>query len=341
MRLFFIALVFWVFNASAQKGIVFHDNVIEAGEITEGGIYHFAWYFKNTANIPLALRSVRGTGSMLIGAFDTGYVAPGDTGVVYGTLATKGWPGFQLNRTLLVTTSDSKSIVLTVRGTVITPPDSLEGIMFDSHDTITNLDSKAANVAEYYNVQPGDILFQDLDCGPACDAIEAVTEGVNGRDFSHCGIVVQAGNEMRVIEAYGDVKATPVDSFFARSKDSSGAPKVLIGRVKEEYGTIADESADIAKQYIGKGYDDAFDMKNDTYYCSELLYECFKKANGGKEFFPLNKMTFNAPGTDKPMPFWVDYFKKLDKQIPEGKPGINPGAMSRSEKIILIKPERL
>ena len=39
--------------------------------------------------------------------------------------------------------------------------------------------------------QVGDIIFQDLDCGPPCDAIEAVTSGYNGAQLSHCGIITE------------------------------------------------------------------------------------------------------------------------------------------------------
>ena len=40
-----------------------------------------------------------------------------------------------------------------------------------------------------YKPQTGDLLFQDMDCGPMCDAIEAVTQGAEGAKFSHIGIV--------------------------------------------------------------------------------------------------------------------------------------------------------
>jgi len=40
-------------------------------------------------------------------------------------------------------------------------------------------------------LQPGDLLFQDLDCGPLCDAIEKVTTGYQGANFSHVGIVAR------------------------------------------------------------------------------------------------------------------------------------------------------
>ncbi len=192
---------------------------------------------------------------------------------------------------------------------------------------------------ERSELQEGDILFQDLDCGAACDAIEKVTQGANGLNFSHCGIVVNVDGAMKVVEAYGSVQAVAVDEFMERSKDPHGYPKVVVGRVQEEDKELAAKSASAAKQYIGKPYDKEFKMGDGKYYCSELMYEVYKTANDDKEYFPLNKMTFKEPDSSNFMPFWVEYYQKLGTPIPEGEPGINPGAISRSGllRIILIK----
>ncbi len=187
-----------------------------------------------------------------------------------------------------------------------------------------------------FNLQAGDILFQDLDCGAACDAIESVTEGVNGMDFSHCGIVAEIDGELKVIEAYGSVQAISIDTFLARSKDSAGRTKVVVGRLKDNNG-LAEKSAEIAETYLGKAYDKAFILDDDAYYCSELVYECYKAANGGTAYFPLNVMTFKEPYTDSFMPFWTEYYHKLGTEIPEGDSGINPGAISRSAYLEIIE----
>ncbi len=43
-------------------------------------------------------------------------------------------------------------------------------------------------------MKEGDLLFQDLDSSPVCDAIELVTPGYKGANFSHIGIVVASGD---------------------------------------------------------------------------------------------------------------------------------------------------
>lgn len=192
-----------------------------------------------------------------------------------------------------------------------------------------------SNTIDNKAFQEGDILFQDLDCGAACDAIELVTEGVDGYDFSHCGIVANVDGKLQVVEAYGAVRATPIDSFLNRSFDEDSKPKVLIGRPKDQ--ALAHRSATLSKDYIGSPYDDAFVLDDNAYYCSELVYECFKKANDNNAYFPLNLMTFKEPGTDSIMPFWKEYYKDLGLPVPEGEKGINPGAISRSDKLDIIR----
>ena len=61
----------------------------------------------------------------------------------------------------------------------------------------------------------GDIVFQDLQCGQLCDAINAVTKGYQGKDFSHVGIVVNYQNQLGVIEAIGSkVQFTSLNIFL-------------------------------------------------------------------------------------------------------------------------------
>jgi len=47
-------------------------------------------------------------------------------------------------------------------------------------------------------------------------------------------------------------------------------------------------------------------------------------------------MTYKDPDTEEIFPIWVDYFKKLKVDIPEGHPGLNPGGMSTSRYINIV-----
>jgi hypothetical protein len=196
------------------------------------------------------------------------------------------------------------------------------------------------NIHSQYRDQlhEGDLLFQDLNCGDLCDAIETVTQGINGRDFSHCAMVVKMGDSLKVIEAIGSqVQVNTIQDFFARSGDTDTIRNIVIARVHPSYDPILKRAIMYAKEQIGQPYDDEFLLNNGKWYCSELLYESFKSGNNQKEFFVLEPMTFKDPTTKSYFPAWIDYYKKLNAEIPEGKYGINPGLISRSDKLKIIK----
>ena len=183
----------------------------------------------------------------------------------------------------------------------------------------------------------GDLLFQDLDCGPMCEAIERVTDGWEGRSFSHIGLVVTRGDSLMVLEAIGEgVGLTALDGFLSRSRTGAGNPKIVVGRLKQEYSGLIPGAIDYALRQLGVPYDDDFLYGNGKYYCSELIYDAFKSANGDVPFFELQPMTFNDPMTGKPFSVWDEYFKGKEMPIPEGKPGCNPGGLSKDSKLEMV-----
>ena len=196
-----------------------------------------------------------------------------------------------------------------------------------------------------FQLQIGDILFQDLDSSPLCDAIEIVTPGYNNNNFSHIGIIVELGDpncinpnyiyedNIRVLEAIPNkVTTTRLDSFLNRSIDSNKKPKVIVGRLKKRYQYSILDAVKFLKNKIGIEYDDYFIKDNNKYYCSELIYEAFEKDS----VFRLYPMTFIDPITNNTMNLWQEYYNELETKIPEGEPGINPGIMSISENIKIV-----
>jgi len=189
-----------------------------------------------------------------------------------------------------------------------------------------------------FELKVGDLLFQDIDCGPFCDAIEKVTQGYNGADFSHIGIIAKDSiKNFIVIEAQPTgVDTTHLEVFLRNSIDLDGQPKVVVGRLKQKYRNLIPSAIEKAFSLIGKPYDKVFDINNDAYYCSELIYEIFLFANNDEPIFKLQPMTFKDPTTDSTFPVWKEYFSELDVPIPESKPGINPGSISCSPVINIV-----
>jgi hypothetical protein len=151
-------------------------------------------------------------------------------------------------------------------------------------------------------------------------------------------MVVKINDTLKVVEAIGDkVQVNSLQYFFARSGDTSTIKNITVGRVKHQFENLIPSAISNARQIIGQPYDDEFLLGNGKWYCSELIYETFKQANNQNDFFKLEPMTFIDPKTTTFFHAWVNYYKELKTEIPEGKPGINPGLISRSNKIQIIK----
>lgn len=183
-------------------------------------------------------------------------------------------------------------------------------------------------------VRTGDLLFQDLDCGATCDAIEGVTQGVRGARLSHVGIAdVDPGGAVHVIEAYDGVTRTPLAAFLART-----GGRYVHARLRGPGAALAAAAARAARRHVGRAYDPLFRMGDDAYYCSELVHVAFRDANGGEPVFPLAPMDFGDPtGRRDPWwPVWAAYFAERGAPIPQGEPGINPGAISRSDRLEVL-----
>lgn len=183
----------------------------------------------------------------------------------------------------------------------------------------------------------GDLLFQDLDCVPLCDAIEKVTSGFKGAKFSHVGIAARdADGHFVVVEAVSNgVQVTQLQTFLNRSFDAKGRPKVVVGRLKPAFSCLIPLALKEAFALEGMPYDKTFVIGNQDYYCSELIYEIFLRANN-VPLFTLQPMTFKDRDTGATVPAWREYFSELGISIPEGQPGINPGGISCSPAVTII-----
>jgi len=184
-----------------------------------------------------------------------------------------------------------------------------------------------------FELQEGDLLFQDLDSSPLCDAIELVTPGYKDANFSHIGLVVLDNDTLKILEAIPPkVVLTDMKSFFNRSYDTEGRSKIIVGRLKDEFQHTIKDAIIYAKSKIGMKYDEVFLMNNNSYYCSELIFEAFEKDS----IFKLMPMTFLHPETNDTLTVWENYYSELGIKIPQNEPGINPGIMSLSDKIEMV-----
>ncbi|HLX52428.1 MAG TPA: YiiX/YebB-like N1pC/P60 family cysteine hydrolase [Aquella sp.] len=188
-------------------------------------------------------------------------------------------------------------------------------------------------------LKPGDLLFQDLNCGVFCDGVDEVTYGINNTYISHVGMVVyDSMNRVKIIEANTQgVVLTSLPKFLGYSHDSKGKPMVVVERLKPEYQYLIPEAIKYARLQVGKPYNKTFVPNNGTsYYCSQLIYAAFISANHGQSIFHTHKMSFKDPKTGKTSLIWQNYFDQLKADIPEGLIGTNPGMMSRESSLRVV-----
>ncbi len=179
----------------------------------------------------------------------------------------------------------------------------------------------------------GDFIFQDLDC-PLCEAIESVTMGYNSYRFSHVGIVKRTNDNIYVGEAISSgVQWTPLDTFVARSI-KNGTPQLLVMRLNESQQNRIPSALKFIDEKQGAAYDSIYIYGDNQYYCSELLYDAFAVSN--TPIFTLEPMTFKLNAEGAFLPIWETYYEEMQREIPEGEMGINPGGISRSPHLTPI-----
>ncbi|MCL2028229.1 MAG: hypothetical protein FWG79_07050 [Bacteroidales bacterium] len=179
----------------------------------------------------------------------------------------------------------------------------------------------------------GDLLFVASVVSGFEQAIAEVTNDESQQNFSHIAMVNVTDSGVYVVEA------TPKHGVIYRTisefEQENFEKYMFIGRLKHQYQQGIPDAIRYACSHLGKPYDFAFDFDNDDYYCSELIYVAFMQES--ESLFEVAPMTFKLSENGDFLPYWVEYFAQLNIPIPEGKPGLNPNGMSRSEKLEPLK----
>jgi uncharacterized protein YycO len=113
-----------------------------------------------------------------------------------------------------------------------------------------------------YQPTTGDIIFHVSESNQST----AIKIGTLSR-YSHCGIIVVENGKPYVIEAEGGVEKTPMKKWLHR------------GRMFHHYRVMRlKNNHPISVPYtLGGMYDRYFRFNNGMYYCSELVWEIYKK----------------------------------------------------------------
>lgn len=124
---------------------------------------------------------------------------------------------------------------------------------------ILSLSSLGA-MASDFAFREGDIVFRSGRNYPVMY--------LSASTITHCGIIVDTPSGMKVLEAAGRVRLTPIEAFFGNN----------LGKAERFTKRVTDKKLKVDYQrYLNKRYDNAFSLNNDAYYCSELVYLIYKE----------------------------------------------------------------
>lgn len=183
---------------------------------------------------------------------------------------------------------------------------------------------------ENQRLQTGDLLFQ-CGTGAMTEAIAEATGRGETLKFTHVGIAIIGNRADSILEATSDggVRMTSLNDFLNKSAKPNGRPAVVAKRLKDTTGIAA--AVRKARTRIGAPYDYSFLPDNGRYYCSELVYESYRRPDG-TPYFTARPMNFRAPDGTLPR-YWSELFERLGEPLPEGVPGTNPNDMAQEETL--------
>lgn len=185
------------------------------------------------------------------------------------------------------------------------------------------------------DMRSGDLIFQISRPDDFSQAVAQSVRDTSDAVYNHVGIISIENGDTTVIEAtFKGVIETPLGKFLGRSATIDGKPAAAIGRIKDSYGVDLAAAVAHARSRMGTPYDYAFAAGNDSLYCSELVQESMI-ASDGEPVFPYIPMSFSNAGGEL-LPYWVEHYARMGREVPEGEPGTNPAAMSRDEAVDII-----
>jgi len=184
-------------------------------------------------------------------------------------------------------------------------------------------------------LRPGDLVFvgipadYSLDSDSMESAISAAT-GSGALNLIHVAIVDVDEQGVWIIDAtikHG-VDRHPLSTFLEDFTLKDGSyPVFMVKRLRDDAG--AEGFVEAAKAYLGQQYDSAFLPDNGASYCTELVYNSYRRPDGSP-IFSAAPMNFRDAEGNMPV-YWEQLFALLGMPVPQGIDGTNPQAMAAEQ----------
>lgn len=181
-------------------------------------------------------------------------------------------------------------------------------------------------------LENGDLLFEGNSTGNLSKAINQVTQTGTNTNFSHIALVEKTATEIWVLHAAPENGSERIllSTFLDEVKKDNAI--LVVYRIKQEFNPNYKRAITKAKSMLGKPYNFTYVLSDSAYYCSDFVFRAFEDDS----IFEMKPMTFKNQNDSNFNESWIEFYKKLKMEIPEGKPGCNPNGMANSEKLTRI-----
>ena len=122
--------------------------------------------------------------------------------------------------------------------------------------------SSCSDSIDVTNLQEGDVVFIESQSSQS----PYIKVGTMSK-WTHCGVVVNTPEGMKVLEASKTVRLTPFSKFIGAAKNGNWCVR------RPDHKLSAPISY---KKYLGQPYDLEFKFDNGKMYCSELVWLIYK-----------------------------------------------------------------
>ena len=185
------------------------------------------------------------------------------------------------------------------------------------------------NSIELNNIQNGDLIFVGAQTEELSGAISRVTKISDKTNFDHVGLIEKTSDSIFVLHAapMGGSQREEIHHFYLSQTEKKN--KIEIYRLKNEFQKTIPPAITKAKTMLGKPYNWLYILNENELYCSDFIERAFRDYH----VFELIKMNFKNKKTGVIDDFWIDFYRKKGKVVPQDEPGTNPNQLATSEKL--------
>ncbi|WP_164276396.1 YiiX/YebB-like N1pC/P60 family cysteine hydrolase [Stenotrophomonas sp. B1-1] len=178
-------------------------------------------------------------------------------------------------------------------------------------------------VALAVEARPGDLLFVSAGQTGLSAAIDDATAREGGTRFDHVALVADGPGELQVLHA--DEKGSRQQTLAEFRQDARDKQRqIVVYRLRAAPPQVLADAIATARTMLGKPYNTAYVLNEDSYYCSDFIERAFRTHH----VFALQPMNFRNPQTGKISQHWVDLYAGMGMAVPQDLPGTNPNDMA-------------